>query len=93
MNDVPITDQRAAKIYKGALMEIFSESDHTDSDILKMYYGGKEVLYFDPSVPMISMESALRNMTYYLKDKYGSTHFHLKIESTRASGAMKHCHT
>lgn len=56
LNDVPITDKRAAKIYKSALMEIFPESDRTDSDIPKMYYGGKEVLYFAPFVPMINME-------------------------------------
>ena len=80
LNDVPITDKRAAKIYKSALMEIFSESDHTDSDISKMYYGGKEVLYFDPSIPMINMESTLRNMTYYLKDKRGLTNYKRSIK-------------
>lgn len=80
LNDVPITDKRAAKIYKSALMEIFSESDHTDSDISKMYYGGKEVLYFDPSVPMINMESTLRNMTYYLKEKRGLTNYKRSIK-------------
>lgn len=80
LNDVPITDKRAAKIYKSALMEIFSESDRTDSDISKMYYGGKEVLYFDPSVPMINMESALRNMTYYLFNKHGNTHYKRSVK-------------
>lgn len=46
LNDVPITDKRAAKIYKSALMEIFPEADKTDIDISKMYYGGKELLLF-----------------------------------------------
>lgn len=80
LNDVPITDKRAAKIYKSALMEIFSEADHTDSDISKMYYGGKEVLYFDSSIPMINMESALRNMTYYLQNKCGPTHYKRSVK-------------
>ncbi len=75
LNDVPITDKRAAKIYKNALMEIFPEADRTDSDISKMYYGGKELLYFDQSLPTIDMESAIRNMTYYLMDKDGATHY------------------
>lgn len=80
LNDVSITDKRAAKIYKSVLMEIFPESDRTDSDISKMYYGGKQVLYFDPSVPMINMESALRNMAYYLKDKRGLTNYKRSIK-------------
>lgn len=78
LNDVPITDNRAAKIYKSALLEIFPEADH--SDISKMYYGGKEVLYFDSSIPMINMETTLRNMTYYLKNKDGPTHYKRSIK-------------
>jgi len=80
LNDVPITDKRAAKIYKSALLEIFPEADHSDSDISKMYYGGKEVLYFDSSIPMINMEATLRNMTYYLKNKDGPTHYKRSIK-------------
>ena len=75
LNDVSITDKMAAKIYKSALMTIFPEADRTDSDISKMYYGGKNLIYLDKSMPTINMESTLRNMTYYLKNKYGSTHY------------------
>lgn len=80
LNDVPITDKRAAKIYKSALMEIFPEADKTDIDISKMYYGGKELLYFDDSIPVIDMESALLHMTYYLKDKRGDTHYKRELK-------------
>lgn len=80
LNDVPITDKRAAKIYKSALMEIFPEADKTDSDVSKMYYGGKELLYFDQSIPMINMESVLRNMTYCLKNKDGATHYKRSVK-------------
>lgn len=80
LNNIPIKNIKAAKIYKGALMEIFPESDKTDSDISKMYYGGKELLYFNKSLLTIDLESTLKNMTYFLKNKYGATHYkrHLK---------------
>lgn len=80
LNDIPITDKRAAKIYKSALMEIFPEADKTDSDISKMYYGGKELLYFDDSIPTIDMESTLAHMTYYLKNKRGDTHYKRELK-------------
>lgn len=75
LNDVSITDKMAAKIYKSALMTIFPEADKTDGDISKMYYGGKNLLYYDQSLPTIDMETTLRNMTYYLRNKYGPTHY------------------
>lgn len=75
LNDVPITDKRAAKIYKSALMEIFPESDPTDSDISKMYYGGKNLLYLDQGMPTIDMDSTLKGMTYYLKKERGDSHY------------------
>lgn len=80
LNDVPVTDNMAAKIYKGALMTIFPEADRTDSDISKMYYGGKGLLYYNESLPTIDMESTLRNMTYYLRNKYGATHYKKHIK-------------
>lgn len=75
LNDVSITNKMAAKIYKNALMTIFPETDRSDCDISKMYYGGKELLYFDDSLPKVNIESIIRNMSCYLKDKYGSTHY------------------
>lgn len=80
LNDVPVFDKMAANIQKSALMTIFPEADRADSDISKMYYGGKELLYFDRSLPTIDMESTLRNMTYYLKNEHGPTHYkeHIK---------------
>lgn len=75
LNDVPITDKKAAKIYKDALMEIFPESDRHDSDISKMYYGGKKMLYLDLLLPTIDMDSTLKGMTYYLKKQRGDSHY------------------
>lgn len=75
LNDTSVDNIKAAKIYKSALMEIFPEADKTDCDISKMYYGGKELLYLDESLPKIDMESVLRNMTYYLKKKHGDTNY------------------
>nr|WP_092067941.1 hypothetical protein [Dendrosporobacter quercicolus]NSL46854.1 hypothetical protein [Dendrosporobacter quercicolus DSM 1736]SDL66676.1 hypothetical protein SAMN04488502_101500 [Dendrosporobacter quercicolus] len=70
LNDIPISDPKAAKITKNLLRTIFSESDKHDSDISRMYYGGDQLLYFDQSIPTANIESLNRNMTVFLRDKY-----------------------
>ena len=80
LNDVSVTDIRIAEIIQNALITIFTETDKTCKDISKMYYGGKKLLKFDSSIPEINIELLIRNMTIYLRNKYGDTHYkeHLK---------------
>ncbi|MCL2619874.1 MAG: hypothetical protein FWD97_02925 [Defluviitaleaceae bacterium] len=90
MNDIPITDIRVAQIMIDALLIIFPEADPTSKDISKMYYGGKKVLYLnqslfsfmytDEAIPSINIESLTRNMTHYLLDKKGITHYKKELE-------------
>ena len=89
LNDVPVFDKMAANIQKSALMTIFPEADRTDNDISKMYYGGKELLYYDKSLPTIDMESTFRNMTYYLKEKYGPTHYKKHVKKFAKENNIK----
>ena len=79
LNDVPITDKRAAKIMLNMLMTIFPEAESTCNDATKMYFGGKGLIAFDPYVSTINIESVARNMSYYLKNEYGATHYKNKI--------------
>jgi len=79
LNDVSVTDQRAAKAMLHALTTIFPEADPTSKDISKMYYGGKKLLHYDHHNPEINIESLFRNMTLYLKNKHGDTHYKNKI--------------
>lgn len=69
LNDIPIYDRRAAKIAKNMLMIVFHESDRHDNDVTKMYYGGNQLIYYDPNLPTVNLESLNRNMTIFLKDE------------------------
>jgi len=79
LNDVPIEDVRAAEIKHNALRTIFPESDNSCT-VANMYYGGKKLLKYDDSVPIINIESLIRNMTLFLKCKHGATHYKKHIE-------------
>lgn len=79
MNDAPILDIRVAEIYQNALITMFPEADKTCKDISKMYFGGKKLLYYDDLVPTINGESLFRNMTLYLKNEHGDSHYKSKI--------------
>lgn len=74
INDISISDRKAAKITKNLLRTIFSESDKHDNDITRMYYGGNQLLYFDQSIPTLNLESLNRNMTVFLRDKYAGNY-------------------
>ena len=88
LNNTPIKDKRVAKAMLQALNTIFPEADKSCAkDISKMYFGGKGLLHYDSSIPVIDIESLFRNMTIYLKDKYGDTNYKRKIaEFSKESG-------
>jgi len=81
LNDIPITNAKAAEIQQNALLMIFPEADASCKDITRMYFGGNKdkLLHFDESMLTIDIESVIRNMTHYLKDKYGGTNYKRKI--------------
>jgi hypothetical protein len=86
LNDTSITDIRLANILLDALNIIFPEADKSCIDISKMFYGGKKLLYFDQTFPTINTESLLRNMSYYLYNRRGQSHY----KKTIADFAQKH---
>lgn len=80
LNDTSITDQIVANAVLLAMAIIFPEADPMCySDVSKMYFGGKKLLYFNNDIPTVNIESIFRNMSYYLKEKYKSNHYKEKI--------------
>ena len=87
LNDTSITDVRVAEMMQQALITIYPEADKNCKNIAHMYFGGKRLIYFDESVPMINPESLIRNMSIYLRDVYRDTNYKRKIrEFSRATG-------
>jgi len=90
LNDVSISDIRAAEILQNALMTIFPEADKSSKDISKMYFGGhNSLLHFDFSIPEINIESVVRNLSLYLRDKHGPTHYKREIAKFAKSNKIK----
>jgi hypothetical protein len=79
LNDISVTDIRAAQIIQNTLMTIFPEADEQCRSVVQIYYGGKKLLKFDESIPTINIELLVRNMTFYLRDQYGDTNYKRKI--------------
>ena len=79
LNDVPVSDVRAAEIIQELLLTVFPEADSRQKDVSKMCLGGKRLLHFDEALPTIDLESAARGMSAYLHDRHGKTHFKEKI--------------
>jgi hypothetical protein len=79
LNNASIDDVRLAKISQNALMEIFPEADRACKDVSQMYFGGKRLLYFDETIPAVDTELLLRNMTFYMKNRRGPTHYKTHI--------------
>ena len=79
LNDVSIPHRGLAGTMQLALGTIFPEADPSCyRDVSKMYFGGKERLYHDDTVPTITIESLFRGLTYYLKDTTGN-HYKEKL--------------
>ncbi len=80
LNDVSIPNPKVAEATQLALGTIFPEADPSCiKDVSKMYYGGKQLLYYDRKAPEINLELVFRNLCYYLKDKYKANHYKERI--------------
>lgn len=76
LNDVPIPHRKVAEAMQLAMGTVFPEADPSCyKDISKMYYGGKELIYFDNELPEINVESVFRNLTHFMKDKHKANHY------------------
>lgn len=79
LNDISIPNFKVANVILTALRTIFPESDDQCKNAVQLYFGGKNLFYFNKSLPTINIESLIRNMTFYLKNKYGDTNYKRKI--------------
>lgn len=91
LNDVSINDSRVAEAMQLAMGEMFPEADPSCyKDVSKMYFGGKELVYYDDRLPTTNIESIIRNYTCYTKTKYKDNHYkeHIRKFSTKTGIAL-----
>ena len=75
LNDASIPYTKVAETIIAALRVIFPESDDNCTDVSRMFFGGKNLFYYDETLPKISIESLVMNMELYLKDTYGANNY------------------
>ena len=81
LNDVSIPDSRVAEAMQLAMGEIFPEADKLCyTDISKMYFGGKKLIYYDDTTPMIDIDTLFRNFHHCVRKNYGEKHYKEKIQ-------------
>lgn len=80
LNDISIDHRKIAEAMQLALGTIFPEADASCyRDVSKMYFGGKGLVYFDDSLPVINIESLFRGLTNYFRKKFKPNHYKEKI--------------
>lgn len=80
LNDVAVPDRKVAEAMQLAIGDMFPEADSSCyKDVSKMYFGGKELLYYDRNLPQINIEAIFRSFTYHLKEKYKLNHYKERI--------------
>ena len=80
LNDVAVPDRKVAEAMQRAMGDMFPEADPSCyNDVSKMYFGGKELLYYDSDLRRINIEALFRNHTYSYKERYGLNHYKEKI--------------
>ena len=79
LNDVEIPDNKVSKIMQKALINIFPEAYDNEfdnaNDCTGFYTYDPLLKYYDKSLPEINIESLIRNMSLYMKDTRGDTHY------------------
>jgi hypothetical protein len=92
LNDTLVTDLWIAAAMQKALMTIFPETAPVSEKIFRACLGGRKLLYFDDSIPMINIESLFRGMSYSLKDRYGKNYRRKIIEFSNNYGIRLNKH-
>lgn len=73
LNDVAIPYRKLAEAMQLALGEIFPEADPTCiKDVSKMYFGGKDLTYYDDTIPTINVGAVFSGLTYFFQDTTGN---------------------
>jgi hypothetical protein len=76
LNDAAVSDRKVAEAMQLAMGEMFPEADSSCyTDVSKLYFGGKELLYYDDKLPQTNIEAVFRNLTYCMKERYKSNHY------------------
>lgn len=80
LNDVSIPDRSVANAMLHAMGTIFPEADpQCYSDTSRIYFGGKNLLYYNKELGMINIESVFRSMVNTVRERYGDKHYKEKL--------------
>ena len=71
----PIVDMLTFDIIIDMLMTIFKGCDTACKDVSRIFFGGKNLFYFNDKEPHIHIKTLIMNFHKYFKDKYGATHY------------------
>ena len=87
LNDVSIPHRRIVEAMQLALGTIFPEADPSCyRDVSKMYFGGKECLYYDDTIPTINVGAVFSGLTYFLQDTTGNHYKERLSKFSRETG-------
>lgn len=62
------------------LMTIFTGCDTSCKDISRMFFGGKNLFYYNKNNLKINIRTLEMNFELYMKDTYGKTHFQERLQ-------------
>ena len=81
LNDASISNRKVVKAMQLGMGKMFPEADSSCyKDESKMYFGGKELIYYDNKIPTTNVESIFRSLSYYFKKTYHDKHYKEKIK-------------
>jgi hypothetical protein len=87
--DAQITNDKANQVLQRTLKFIFPESHPRNDDVAGVYFDDPLLKYYDKSIPEISIEALIRNMTICLRDRFGDTNYKQKIKNFAKRNGLK----
>lgn len=90
VNNVSVTHRKVAEAMQLALGHIFPEADASCyKDVSRMYYGGKELLYYDGSTPMLDIDTLFRSFHRCVKENCGGNTIKRRSNDSRRRRASR----
>lgn len=87
LNDISVTHRRIVEAMQLALGMIFPEADPSCyRDVSKMYFGGKDLIYYDDTIPTINVGAVFSGLTYFFQDTTGNHYKERLSKFSRETG-------
>ena len=76
-----ITDLNNFDMIIAMLMQIFPECDTSCKDSSRLFFGGKDLFYYNHDETVVDTSILQMNFELYCKNKFGGTHYQRKLKS------------